>query len=252
MEREMTDAKNLIEIRWHGRGGQGAVTSAELIAQAAISEGKFAQAFPSFGPERRGAPVQAFNRIDRKEPVRIRADINEPDVVVVLDPSLLSIVNVTSGLKEGGLVIINTKKTAKQVRADFGIKYRLATVNATKIAREQLGVPIVNTTMLGAIIKATGAVTKDSIRAPLEKRFGRLGERNIKAMETAFAEVSSTAPGPGVPSGRPTTSRSASSAASASSTARRAASSRTRTGISRPTSSTARGTASAPANARPG
>jgi pyruvate ferredoxin oxidoreductase gamma subunit len=189
MEKEMTEAKSLVELRWHGRGGQGAVTSAELLAQAAISEGKFAQAFPSFGPERRGAPVQAFNRIDSQEPVRIRADVTEPDVVVVLDPGLLSIVNVTSGLKENGMVIINTRKKAEQIRSEFGIKNRLATVNATRIAREQLGVPIVNTTMLGAIIKATGAISKESIYAPLEKRFGRLGERNIKAMETAYEEV---------------------------------------------------------------
>jgi pyruvate ferredoxin oxidoreductase gamma subunit len=189
MEQYMTDNKSLIEIRWHGRGGQGAVTSAELIAQAAISEGKYAQAFPSFGPERRGAPVQAFNRIDSKEPVRIRADIYEPDVVVVLDPGLLSIVNVTSGLKKNGMVIINTRKTAEQVKSEFKIKNPVATVNATKIAREQLGVPIVNTTMLGALIKATGAVKKESILAPLEKRFGRLGERNIKAMETAYKEA---------------------------------------------------------------
>lgn len=185
----MTNVKNLIEIRWHGRGGQGAVTSAELMAQAAISEGKYAQAFPSFGPERRGAPVQAFNRIDSKEPVRIRADINEPDVVVVLDPGLLSFVNVTSGLKKNGMVVINTRKTAEQIKSEFKIKHPVATVNATRIAREQLGVPIVNTTMLGALIKATGAVKKESILAPLEKRFGRLGERNIKAMETAYKEA---------------------------------------------------------------
>jgi len=185
----MTKEKSLIEIRWHGRGGQGAVTSAELLAQAAISEGKYAQAFPSFGPERRGAPVQAFNRVDAIEPVRIRADITDPDVVVVLDPGLLSIVNVCSGLKKGGRVIINTKKTAAQVKKEFGIKNPVATVNATKIAREKLGVPIVNTTMLGAVIKATGVIDMKSILAPLEKRFGRLGERNIAAMETAFAEV---------------------------------------------------------------
>jgi pyruvate ferredoxin oxidoreductase gamma subunit len=189
MEPNMTNKKSLVEIRWHGRGGQGAVTSAELLAQAAISEGKYAQAFPSFGPERRGAPVQAFNRIDSKDPVRIRADILEPDVVVVLDPSLLSIVNVTSGLKDGGTVIINTRKTAEQIRKEFGIKNPVATVNATKIAREKLGVPIVNTTMLGAVIKTTGAIKKDSILAPLEKRFGRLGERNISAMQTAYDEV---------------------------------------------------------------
>ncbi len=185
----MADTRSLVEIRWHGRGGQGAVTSGELMAQAAISEGKYAQAFPSFGPERRGAPVQAFTRIDSQEPVRIRADITEPDVVVVLDPGLLSIVNVTSGLKENGMVIINTRKTAEQIRSEFGIKNRLATVNATRIAREHLGVPIVNTTMIGALIKTTGAINKESIYAPLEKRFGKLGERNIKAMEIAYEEV---------------------------------------------------------------
>jgi pyruvate ferredoxin oxidoreductase gamma subunit len=185
----MTDTKSLIEIRWHGRGGQGAVTSAELVAQSAISEGKYAQAFPSFGPERRGAPVQAFNRIDSREPVRIRVDVTQPDVVVVLDPSLLSIVKVTAGLKKNGMVIVNTKKTASQIKSEFGIDYPVATVDATKIAREKLGVPIVNTTMLGALVKATGIVDKESTKAPLEKRFGRLGERNITAMETAFAEV---------------------------------------------------------------
>ncbi|MBN1693627.1 MAG: pyruvate ferredoxin oxidoreductase subunit gamma [Dehalococcoidales bacterium] len=185
----MTKEKSLIEIRWHGRGGQGAVTTTEMLAQAAISEGKFAQAFPSFGPERRGAPVQAFNRIDSREPVRIRADITEPDYVVVLDPGLLEKVNVTSGLKKGGWVIVNTRKTAKEIQKEFKIKYPVATVNASKIAREVLGVPIVNTSMLGAVVRITGVIDKKSVHAPLEKRFGRLGERNIKAMETAFKQV---------------------------------------------------------------
>ncbi len=185
----MTEEKSLIEIRWHGRGGQGAVTSTEMLAQAAISEGKYAQAFPSFGPERRGAPVQAFNRVDSREPVRIRADINQPDYVVVLDPSLLGKVNVTSGLKNEGKVIVNTRKTAAEIKSEFGIKYPVATINATKIAREVLGVPIVNTTMLGAVIKVTGVVDKKSTHDPLNKRFGRLGDRNIKAMETAYDQV---------------------------------------------------------------
>lgn len=185
----MIDTTKLIEIRWHGRGGQGAVTSAELVAQAAISEDKYAQAFPSFGPERRGAPVLAFNRIDSKEPVRIRAGITQPDVVVVLDPSLLSTVNVTSGLKEKGMVIINTRKSAEQIRSEFGIKGRLVTVNANKIARELLGVPIVNTTMVGALIKATNVIKLESMDEPLEKRFGRLAERNFKAMERAYEET---------------------------------------------------------------
>jgi len=185
----MIKEKNLFEIRWHGRGGQGAVTSAEMLAQAAISEGKYAQAFPSFGPERRGAPVQAFNRIDSKEPVRIRVDITEPDCVVVLDPGLLAKVKVTSGLKEGGWVVINTRKTAAEIKNEFNIKHPVATINAGKIAREVLGVNIVNTTMLGAVVKVTGVIDKKSAYAPLEKRFGKLGDRNIKAMETAFEQV---------------------------------------------------------------
>jgi pyruvate ferredoxin oxidoreductase gamma subunit len=185
----MPKEKTLMEIRWHGRGGQGAVTTAELLARAAISEGKFAQAFPSFGPERRGAPVQAFNRIDSREPVRIRADITQPDCVVVLDPGLLGKVDVTSGLRKDGWVIVNTRKTAQEIKSEFGIKNPVAVINANKIAREILGVPIVNTTVLGAVIKMTGVIDKKSAYEPLEKRFGRLGERNIKAMETAYEQV---------------------------------------------------------------
>ncbi len=179
----------LVEIRWHGRGGQGAVTSTELVAQAAISEGKCAQAFPSFGPERRGAPVLAFVRIDSQEPIKIRAEITQPDIVVVLDPGLLPIMNVASGLKEGGLVIINTRKSAEQIRSEFGIKARLATVSATRIAREILGVPIVNTTMIGALVKATPVIRLESVRPPLEKRFGRLAEKNFQAMKRAYDET---------------------------------------------------------------
>ena len=185
----MIDTKQLIEIRWHGRGGQGAVTSAELLAQAAISEDQYAHAFPSFGPERRGAPVLSFVRISRQEPIRIRAEITEPDVVVVLDPGLLPIINVTSGLKDDGLVVINTRKQAEQIRREFGINQSIATVNATKIAREILGVPITNTTMVGAVIKATGVVKLDSLLEPLKQRFGRLAERNFEAMKRAYDET---------------------------------------------------------------
>jgi pyruvate ferredoxin oxidoreductase gamma subunit len=179
----------LIEIRWHGRGGQGAVTSAELVAQAAISEGKYAQAFPSFGPERRGAPVSAFVRIDSREPIRIRAEIAQPDIVVVLDPGLLSIVNVTSGLKEKGMLVINTKKSFKEIAAQFRTKCKMAKVDATGIAREILGVPITNTTMVGALIRATGVVGLESLVEPLKHRFGRLAERNINAMRKAYDET---------------------------------------------------------------
>ena len=152
----MTIGENqLIEIRWHGRGGQGAVTSAELLAQAAISEGKYASAFPSFGPERRGAPVLAFVRISNEQPIKIRAEVTQPDVVVVLDPGLLGIVNVASGIKNNGILVINTKKQAEQIGKELGFNYSLATVDANRIAREVLGVPIVNTTMVGALIKAS-------------------------------------------------------------------------------------------------
>jgi len=182
----MIDTTQLVEIRWHGRGGQGAVTSTELVAQAAISEGKFAQAFPNFGAERRGAPVLAFVRIDSKEPIRVRAEITEPDVVVVLDPGLLRIVNVTSGLNENGMLIINTKKSFKDIESEFKVAQKLAIIDATKIAREFLGVPIVNTSMVGALIRATGVVKLESLIEPLKHRFGRLAERNISAMKKAY------------------------------------------------------------------
>jgi len=189
LEDKVTETNQLTEIRWHGRGGQGSVTSAELLARAAIDEGKYAQAFPAFGPERRGAPVMAFDRIDSKNPIRVRAEITEPDVVVVLDPTLLRVVDVTSGLKENGTLIINTQKTLEEIEPDFNPQWRLAAVDALKIARELLGVPIVNTTLLGAIIKATGVVRIESLTKPLEERFDRLGERNINAMKRAFQET---------------------------------------------------------------
>ena len=185
----MIDTNQLTEIRWHGRGGQGAVTSAELLAMAAIDEGKYAQAFPSFGPERRGAPVQAFDRISEKEPIRVRAEITEPDVVVVLDSGLLSIVNVTSGLKENGALVVNARKSLQDIESGLGTKWRLAVIDATKIALELLGVPITNTSMLGALLRATGVVKLESLFEPLRQRFGRLGERNIDAMKKAFDET---------------------------------------------------------------
>ena len=178
----------LFEIRWHGRGGQGAVTSAELVAQAAIGEGEYGQAFPSFGPERRGAPVQAFVRVSNHQ-IRNRAEITVPDVVVVLDPGLLPVVNVTVGLKPDGIAIINTRKTPDEIRREFKIKQKIATVNATKIAKETLGVNIVNTTMVGALLKATGVVKIDSLMEPLKNRFGKLAERNFQSMKNAFDQT---------------------------------------------------------------
>ena len=178
----------MIELRFHGRGGQGAVTSAELLAPAAIDEGKFAQAFPSFGPERRGAPVMAFSRVSDKQ-IRTRCQIEEPDVVVVLDSSLLDVVDVCHGLKKGGVVVVNSTKGVDEVRASLGVSCKLAVVDATRIARECIGRPITNTTMLGAAIKATGVVDIDSLTEPLKHRFGRIAEKNINTMRRAYDEV---------------------------------------------------------------
>jgi pyruvate ferredoxin oxidoreductase gamma subunit len=180
----------MLEIRFHGRGGQGAVTSAELIAIAAINKGNFAQAFPSFGPERRGAPVVAYCRVDNKK-INIRAKVYNPDVVIVLDPGLLTLIDPTEGMKDDGVLILNTKKAPEDIDALSGKSVRVATVDANTIAREELGRPIVNTTMLGAFIKATGLIDIEDIREPLMERFGsKLGSRNMLALQRAYDEVS--------------------------------------------------------------
>jgi len=188
-EAEVTDTTRLVEIRWHGRGGQGAVTSAELLARAAIAEDKYAQAFPSFGPERRGAPVLAFDRISDKVPIRVRTEITQPDIIVVLDAGLVKVVNVTAGLKPGGFIVVNTKKPLDEVAAEFGKEWAIAAVDATKIAREVLGVNIVNTTMLGALLKINPVVRMESLKEPLQDRFGRLAERNFDSMKRAYQET---------------------------------------------------------------
>ena len=178
----------MIEMRFHGRGGQGAVTSAELVAVAAIDTGKYATAFPSFGPERRGAPVTAFSRVD-EEPIRVRAKVYKPDVVIVLDPSLLDIANPTDGIKEDGTLIVNSAETADALRAKLSYKGKLAIVDASTIAREVIGLPITNTTMVGALVKATNLVTVDSLEKPFERRFGKVAARNIQAMKRAWEET---------------------------------------------------------------
>jgi len=177
----------MLELRFHGRGGQGAVTSAELLALSAIAQGDFAQAFPSFGPERRGAPVVAFSRIDKKQ-IRNRTAVDKPNVVIVLDPSILSIANTSEGLREDGIQIINTQRSAKVVRKEFDLKGRLVTVDANRIANEEIGRVITNTTMLGALLKATEVVKKDLLIKELENRFGRIAAGNIKAFERSYKE----------------------------------------------------------------
>jgi pyruvate ferredoxin oxidoreductase gamma subunit len=177
------------EVRWHGRGGQGAVTSAELLALAAIEEGNYAQAMPSFGPERRGAPVLAFNRVNDSKTIRIRAGVLEPDIIVVLDPGLLDIIDVTVGLKKNGTIIVNSSKDSEEVKKLFNGNWKLGVVDATKIAKELLGVAIVNTTMLGAVVKATGIVKLESLSEPIKERFGGRAKNNIDAAKRAYDEL---------------------------------------------------------------
>ena len=164
------------------------MTSAELVAIAAIDEGKYAQAFPSFGPERRGAPVAAFIRVS-EGPIRTREKVYHPDIVLVLDAALPQIVDVQAGMKDGGITILNSEMSEQEIREKFGLKGKLALVDANKIAMEVLGLPITNTTMLGALLKATAIVETEPLGAALERRFGRLADKNKAALKRAYEET---------------------------------------------------------------
>jgi len=175
------------EIRIHGRGGQGAVTAAELLAASAFHDGKYSQSFPSFGSERKGAPVMSFARVDDKK-IRTRAQILSPDYLIVQDPTLIGVVDVLHGLSGDGLVVVNTAKSADELGLDT--KAKVITVDATNIAVEELGKPIPNTVMIGAFAGATGLVTIDSVEKAVKHRFeGDLGEKNAKACRRAFNEA---------------------------------------------------------------
>lgn len=186
----------LFEIRWHGRGGQGAKTAAILVADAASGEGKYIQAFPEYGPERMGAPVQAFNRLS-DEPISLHCGIDSPDVVVVLDPTLIETARVTEGLKENGILLINTKQEARVMREKLpAFKGKLFTVDASTISKEELGQEIPNTPMIGALIKVTNLIDFERMlvdtRKKLEKKFKTKPEvidGNINSIKRAYQEV---------------------------------------------------------------
>ena len=185
----MGEEPSLIEICFHGRGGQGAVTAANILASAALKDGNIGvQAFPFFGAERRGAPVRAFARISDRE-INLRSEIYNPDIVVVLDESIIGLVDVIGGLKESGAIVINTTKRPDDF--DFSKRFKVATVDATAIAIENDllvgGIPVVNTPILGSIPRVLDRVTLDSIKQAIKERWsGDLGERNAKATEEAF------------------------------------------------------------------
>lgn len=174
----------MIEIRFHGRGGQGAVTAAELLAKSAFEDGKYSQAFPFFGVERRGAPVMAFTRIDDK-PIRRRYQVYNPDYVIVLDDGLMSVVDVFSGLKEDGGIIVNTTDESKIESSE-----KAEMIDATGIALEKLGVPIVNTIMLGSFAKKSGEVSLNSLLKVIKENFpGKIGEKNAEAAKLAYENI---------------------------------------------------------------
>jgi pyruvate ferredoxin oxidoreductase gamma subunit len=193
--------QELIEIRWHGRGGQGAVTASKLLADAALSEGFFIQAFPEYGAERMGAPVRSFNRIS-KEWIDIHCQINDPDFVIVLDQTLLETIDVTEGLKDGGSIIINTPKDPAEVfkllHKDGDKKISVFTVDASKISLETIGKVMPNTPLVGALVKVMGLIKLKSLDETIEKTLSKkispqIVEANIAASKRAYEEVKKNA-----------------------------------------------------------
>ncbi len=184
----------MIEVRWHGRGGQGAKTAAQMLAEAAIEEGSYAQAFPEYGPERTGAPVRAYTRIS-DAPIVLHSPVRHPAVVIVLDQALLDTVNVVEGMDKDGTLIVNTPQTPEEIRARLNLKGgTIISLNASQIAQETIGRPIPNTVMLGAFLRATGMLELDTVVADIEHKFARkfsreISEANVKAIRRAYQEV---------------------------------------------------------------
>ncbi|MEA1959484.1 MAG: 2-oxoacid:acceptor oxidoreductase family protein [Chloroflexota bacterium] len=185
---------DLIEIRWHGRGGQGAVTASEILAEAALEEGKYFQAFPDYGPERMGAPVRAYTRVSIS-PIRQHCQITHPDAVVVLDPTLIGVVDFTEGLRDGGAVVINTTESPSSLKKRLKFKGgKLFTIDATRIAMDTIGRNIPNTPLIGAVLKVMGGLSKESVLDGLKKKMGskvsaKLVQANVEAFERAYNEV---------------------------------------------------------------
>lgn len=183
--------KDVYEIRFHGRGGQGAKTASAVIADAALHQGKFIQSFPEYGAERKGAPVRAFTRIS-DEPIRIHSGIVKPDLVVVVDPTLVGAINVSDGLdEEKGMMLVNTSKKPDEIKDKVGYSGKIYTVDATKISMDAFGRNIPNTPMLGAIEKITELVGIDALKQELDHKLrAKIGEKmfeaNIKALQNAY------------------------------------------------------------------
>jgi 2-oxoacid:acceptor oxidoreductase gamma subunit (pyruvate/2-ketoisovalerate family) len=189
---ETENMSHLQEIRWHGRGGQGAWTASELLARAAIYEGKYVQSFPAFGAERMGAPLAAYTRIS-DQPINLHCAIYTPNVVVVLDPTLLNAIKVNEGLPDDGILIVNTRESPAELRKRLNLeKHQVWTVPATDLAIKTLSAPITNTVMLGATTRATKLVTLENIEKAIRERFKErpdMAEKNIAVIKEAYTEA---------------------------------------------------------------
>ena len=186
--------QDVVEIRWHGRGGQGVITAGKLLAETALGTGQYFQSFPDYGPERMGAPIRAFTRLGSK-PITIHSQIEEPDVVLVLDPTLLGSVPVTEGLKEDGILLVNTSMSPGEVREITGYDSgKVFTVDASHIAIEEMGREITNTPMLGAFARATGLFDAQALSEQIKEWFGskvaaEVVKANVQALTRAAEEV---------------------------------------------------------------
>jgi len=185
----------LTEIRWHARAGQGAVTAAKLVAETALSQDRYMQAMPEYGPERMGAPIKAFTRIS-DEPIEIHNNIEHPDVVIVLDETLIAVVDLTEGIRDGGIIIINTCTPAAAVKVALKLddSVRVAVVDASGIALDTIKRDIPNTPMVGALAKLTGVVDIDAVNSLLVKTFGKkfgqeIIDANLASVKRAYEEV---------------------------------------------------------------
>ena len=190
--------KDLIEIRWHGRGGQGAKTAALLLADVAFNNGLYVQGFPEYGPERMGAPITAYNRLSTTR-IRVHSNIYEPDYVGVVDETLIESVDVTAGIKEGGAIIVNTQKSKEEIAKGFaekGYNGTIYTIDARKISIEALGKYFPNSPMLAAVVKITGVMEEEAFLEDMRKSYAhkfaskpQVIEGNMKALEISLKEV---------------------------------------------------------------
>jgi len=184
----------MLEVRWHGRGGQGAKTAAQFLAEAALELGKYIQSFPEYGPERAGAPIRSYTRVDEK-PINVHSPVQKPEVVVVIDPTLVTSANVTEGLGDDGILLVNSPEDPKAIREKLNFnKGKVATVDATKISLDTLGIPMPNTPMLGAFEKVNSLVSIDALVERVKGKFlKKIGEEktnaNIEGIKRAYEET---------------------------------------------------------------